>query len=100
MAASMRPIIESCNLMVKNIDLSWANQMQEIVNKWRPTWIDAIENITRATQQIANVMRPFQQLATSISNTISKINIPTVSIEEKEQLEEKIQIGLIIIIMQ
>ena len=33
-------------------------------------------------------MRPFQQLATSISNTISKINIPTVSIEEKEQLEE------------
>lgn len=84
---AVSPLVEQCNSIVRNIDFSWMNKMQELLDKVRPTWINAIENMTRTAQQIAKAVRPFQQLAESITKTISNINIPSISEETKERWE-------------
>lgn len=49
----------------------------------------AIEGITGTTQQmIANAFQPFQQVAASIAEAVSKISIPTIPQEEKQRWEE------------
>lgn len=88
LADAMRPMLENYNRLIKRIDFSGLNKIQEIANKMRPAWLDAIEGITRTTQMIANAAQPFQQIAASIAEAISKINIPTVSQEKKELWEE------------
>ena len=88
LADTMRPVLENYNRLIKSIDFSGLYKVQELVNKMRPAWLDAIEGITKTTQMIANAVQPFQQIAASIANAVSKIHIPTISQEEKERWEE------------
>jgi hypothetical protein len=85
---AMRPVLENYNQLIKNIDFSGLYRFQELVNKMRPAWLDAIDGITRTTQMIANAVQPFQQIAASITEAVSKITIPTISQEEKELWEQ------------
>lgn len=88
LANAMRPALETYDRLAKSIDFTWVNRMQEIANKMRPAWIDAIESITQATQMIVNALQPFQEVAASIAKAISEFRIPTIPQEEKEKWTE------------
>ncbi len=85
---AVRPALEDYNRLVKNIDFSGLHKLQEIANKVQPVLLDAMEGINRTTQMIAIAVQPFQQIAASIAEAVSKISIPTISQEEKERWEE------------
>ncbi|MBH1941819.1 hypothetical protein I5677_13025 [Mobilitalea sibirica] len=88
LAESMRPLVESLNRDKQSVDFGWMNQMQELANKLRPVFLDVVEQSNRIVQNIAKSLQPFQQIAVSIANTISKIQIPNISQKKIERWKE------------
>lgn len=83
-----RPMLENYKQLIKSTEFSGLYKLQEFANTIHPPWLDAIEGITRTAQMVANAVQPFKQIADSIADAVSKINIPTISQEKKELWEE------------
>lgn len=88
LADIMQPMWDNYANLRNQINHNLVSTLQNIANTIRPTYQEVVEGITRFTEMIADAMQPFQQIATSIAESISKIKIPTVSQEEQEQWEK------------
>lgn len=89
---AMQPTISMIEQMNRNINLSWINDVQRIVNLYQPAINDAILQVAKVAQRTAEILAPIQnviqQYTNSFANIISNIHIPTYSEEQKKILIE------------
>ena len=89
---AMQPTISMIEQMNRNINLSWINDVQRIVNLYQPAINDAILQVAKVAQRTAEILAPIQkviqQYTNSFANIISNIQIPTYSEEQKKILIE------------
>ncbi|MGN1166932.1 MAG: hypothetical protein ACI4S2_10970 [Lachnospiraceae bacterium] len=89
---AMQPTISMIEQMNRNINLSWINDVQRIVNLYQPAINDAILQVAKVAQRTTEILAPIQnaiqQYANSFANIISNIQIPTYSEEQKKLLIE------------
>lgn len=78
---AIQPTISMIEEMNRNINLSWINDVQRIVNLYQPAINDAIAQVAKVAQRTAEILAPIQniiqQYANSFANIISNIQIPT-----------------------
>lgn len=88
LGTALKPIAECCTQIIKSINFSEMIRFQEAFKYIGAIVADGISKIGDCTQKMVDTLKPFQQAAEKILQSILLLNIPGISKEEITQWEE------------